>query len=48
MKKELSLNIRMEKSLKENFDKHCKKNGYSVSKRLRIIIENDINKCLKE
>lgn len=37
------LNVRIDSNLNEKFEKHCKKNGYSISKRIRILIENDIN-----
>jgi len=34
--------VRLEKSLKDDFHKFCKDNGYSPSKRLRLLIEKDI------
>lgn len=37
------LNIRMNLNLIESFKKHCNNNGYSISKRIRLLIENDIN-----
>jgi len=37
------LNIRIDSDLNEKFQKHCKMNGYSISKRIRILLENDIN-----
>jgi antitoxin component of RelBE/YafQ-DinJ toxin-antitoxin module len=37
------LTVRIDSDLNEKFQKHCKKNGYSISKRIRILLENDIN-----
>jgi len=37
------LNVRIDISLIKNFREHCEKNGYSLSKRIRILLENDIN-----
>ena len=37
------INTRVDVSLIEKFKEHCKKNGYSISKRIRILLENDIN-----
>lgn len=34
--------VKVEKSLKDDFHKFCKENGYSPSKRLRLLIEKDI------
>jgi antitoxin component of RelBE/YafQ-DinJ toxin-antitoxin module len=36
--------IRMKKNLKDRFKKHCDENGYSMSKRIRTMMEMDINK----
>lgn len=36
------INLRLSKQLKDNFKNYCKKNGFSISKRLRVLIENDI------
>jgi antitoxin component of RelBE/YafQ-DinJ toxin-antitoxin module len=38
------LNVRIESDLEEKFREHCKKNGYSISKRIRILMKNDIDK----
>lgn len=38
------INIRITSELNNKFKNHCKKNGYSISKRIRILIENDIIK----
>ena len=35
------INLRLSDTLKTKFDEHCKKHGYSVSKRLRLLIEKD-------
>jgi len=40
---EKMLNVRIDISLIEKFRVHCKKNGYSLSKRIRILLEKDIN-----
>jgi len=37
------INVRLDSILTEKFKNHCKKNGYSISKRIRILLENDIN-----
>ncbi len=42
MKKEILLNFRVEEILKNNFDKYCKDNGFSLSKRIRLLIEKDL------
>jgi len=42
-KKLKMINIRIDNETNEKFQMHCKKNGYSISKRIRILIENDIN-----
>lgn len=34
--------VKVEKLLKDDFHKFCKENGYSPSKRLRLLIEKDI------
>jgi len=40
--KEAVLSIRLEEVLKLEYLKFCKKNGYSLSKRLRVLIEEDM------
>ena len=37
-----SLTIRLEKSLLDKYKSHCDKNGYDMSKRLRLFIESEI------
>jgi len=34
--------IRMKRSLKDQFKKHCDDSGYSMNKRMKVLIENDI------
>lgn len=42
MKNDKQLLVRVTKELKDEFDNYCKQRGYSVSKRLRILIEEDV------
>ena len=44
MKKERNLSIRLDEELLEEFRKHCEVNGLSISKRIRTLLKNDINK----
>lgn len=37
------LEIRISETLKTNYLKFLRENGYSLSKRIRILLENDIN-----
>lgn len=34
--------IRMKQTLKDDFKKHCDKKGYSMNKRMKILIEDDV------
>ena len=34
--------IRMKQTLKDKFKNHCDKNGFSMNKRIKILIEQDI------
>lgn len=34
--------IRMKRSLKDEFKSHCDGNGFSMNKRIKVLIENDI------
>ncbi len=43
MDKDKQIVIRVSKELRDLFNEHCKKHGLSVSKRLRILIERDID-----
>ncbi len=40
-KKDIKLTIRMSEDLRDFFLTHCKLNGFSLSKRIRILIEKD-------
>jgi hypothetical protein len=35
--------IRMGESLKNKFKIHCDKNGYSMNKRVKVLMEEDMN-----
>lgn len=37
------INIRIDSELSDEFKKFCEKNGYSISKRIRTLIKNDLN-----
>jgi antitoxin component of RelBE/YafQ-DinJ toxin-antitoxin module len=39
--KEIMVNIRVDKNLRDLFNTYCKENGFSVSKRLRVLMEKD-------
>lgn len=39
--------VRVSDEMKRDFDNHCLKNGYSPSKRLRMLIEEDIKNSKK-
>ena len=41
------LNVRLDKELKTTFDAYCKSNGFSISKRIRVLIEKDIKGKIK-
>lgn len=40
--KDVIWSIRMKQSLKDEFKKYCDKNGYSLNKRMNILIEKDL------
>ena len=42
-KKIKMVNIRINVDLIEKFKKHCLDNGYSLSKRIRILIKKDLS-----
>jgi len=42
--KEAVIIMRLDEILKKNYLKFCKDNGYSLSKRIRILLENDMKK----
>lgn len=37
------LNIRINKEIKKQYIEFCNKNGYSLSKRIKLLIELDLN-----
>ena len=39
--KEIMVNIRVTEELRDKFNQHCEVNGFSISKRLRILMEKD-------
>jgi predicted DNA-binding protein len=43
MNKDVVWPIRMPKELKIKFKNHCDEQGYSMNKRMKILIEKDIN-----
>jgi hypothetical protein len=42
--KEVVWPVRMKKSLKDKFKEYCDNNGYSMNKRMKILIEEDLKK----
>jgi antitoxin component of RelBE/YafQ-DinJ toxin-antitoxin module len=40
--KEAIIILRLEEKLKLNYLRFCKENGYSLSKRIRVLLENDM------
>ena len=47
MGKEKRVMVRVSDEEKVSFDIYCKKNGYSISKRVRILIQKDLNGEIK-
>jgi hypothetical protein len=45
--KEIMINIRVNEKLRNDYKEYCKTNGYSLSKRIRILLENDIMNKIK-
>jgi len=41
-KKDVIWPIRMSQELKDKFKSHCDGNGYSMNKRIKILIEKDL------
>jgi len=39
---EKNIVVRVSESLKKDFYQHCAENGFSVSKRIRILLERDV------
>ncbi len=46
-KKEGNIFFRIELSIKEDYDKYCLEQGYSVGKRLRSLIKADLEQKIK-
>jgi hypothetical protein len=44
--KEKKIIVRVSLNTHSEFINHCNNNGYSISKRLRLLIDKDINKQL--
>jgi len=47
MKKEKQIIVRVSDETKNSFDNYCKNNGFSSSKRLRLLIEKDVEGKIK-
>ena len=47
MERKRRVMVRMSEEEKIAFDIYCKKNGYSISKRVRILIQKDLNGEIK-
>lgn len=47
MKKEKQIIVRVSDEVKNSFDNYCKNNGFSSSKRLRLLIEKDVEGKIK-
>ena len=45
--KKVLINVRIEKNIIENYKVHCDKNGYSLSKRIRILINRDLENGIR-
>jgi predicted DNA binding CopG/RHH family protein len=45
--KKVIINIRIDTELIEQYKKHCSDNGYSLSKRLRILIKKDLENGIR-
>ena len=43
-KKETIIQIRIEDELKNKYVKFCNENGYTISKRIRLFIEKELDK----
>ena len=40
--KDIKLTVRLDESLRKDYHQYCKDNGYSLSKRVRLLVELDI------
>jgi hypothetical protein len=47
MKKEKQIIVRVSEQTKNSFDNYCTNNGFSSSKRLRLLIEKDVEGKIK-
>jgi hypothetical protein len=45
--KKVLINIRIEKDVIKNYKIHCDKNGYSLSKRIRTLINKDLENGIR-
>lgn len=41
-KKDIKITIRLDESIREEYHAYCKDNGYSLSKRVRLLLDKDI------
>lgn len=46
--KKAKIEFKLEQEMYEDFKEHCNKNGYNMSKKLRLFIKNEISKKYKE
>ena len=47
LEKDIVWPIRMKETFKSQFKEHCDKHGYAMSKRVRLLMEQDINKVIE-
>ena len=40
-KKEIKITVMLEEEARTQYKKHCENNGYSLSKRIRLLMEKD-------
>jgi hypothetical protein len=45
-KKDRKIIIRLTENMANDYINHCNNNGYTISKRLRLLVEKDINNKL--
>ena len=45
--KEININFRATEKLRDEYHLFCKEKGYSLSKRIRVLIEKDIKEEIK-
>ena len=43
-KKEDNIRIRIDSELKNRYQEYCDENGFSISKRIRLLLEKDLEK----